>query len=210
MRHLDPNAFHHVVSRGNDGQAIVWDALDRQLFRLRFDRLASEHECELCAWCLMTNHAHAVVRAPEGRISSFMRELLGGHARAMNRRHGRTGHLFQNRFFSAEIASDAHLISAIAYVNRNPWSAFLVEDPKEWRDSSYRATLGLEAAPHWLDVGLVLGVFGRTPASARRELERIVLSGRVPVSDTIEAVRRFETRGLLPERVLALVPATRG
>jgi putative transposase len=198
LRVLDPDATYHVVSRGNNGEPIVWDALDRRMFRMRLDRIASTFQLEFMAWCLMTTHVHFVVRSPDLQLSAAMQELLGGHARMMNRRHGRTGHLFQNRFFSVEVATDAHLISSIAYVNRNPFAAFLVEDPADWRDSSYRATMGLEPAPRWLELEFVLGVFGRTANSARRELAGLVRSGRVPVSDTVEAVRQFETRGALP------------
>jgi hypothetical protein len=125
-----------------------------------------------------------------------MQLLIGGHARTINRRHGRVGHLFQNRFFSVEVATDAHFVSSIAYVNRNPVAAFAVEAAEDWRDSSYRATMGMEAARPWLAVEEVLEVFGRTRASARLELADLVQSGRVPVSVTIEAVRRFETAGL--------------
>lgn len=197
LRALDPDAIYHVVSRGNNGEPIVWDALDRRMFRMRLDRIASTFELEFMAWCLMTTHVHFVVRSPDMRLSAAMQELLGGHARTMNRRHGRTGHLFQNRFFSIEVATDAHLVSSIAYVNRNPFAAFIVEDPADWRDSSYRATMGFERAPRWLEVEFVLGVFGRTAVSVRRELADLVRSGRVPVSDTIEAVRLFEARGIL-------------
>ena len=202
LRELDPDAIYHVVSRGNNGQVVVWDAVDRHSFRMRLDRVASVYELDVMAWCLMTTHVHFVLRSPDLRLSTAMQELLGGHARAMNRRHGRTGHLFQNRFFSVEVASDAHFISSVAYVNRNPFAACAVEAPEDWRDSSYRATMGFEPAPRWLDVDFVLGAFGRNAASARRALAELVRSGRVPVSDTIEAARRFETRGIVPASTL--------
>ena len=147
----------------------------------------------------MTTHFHFVLRAPEGCISDGMQVLNTRHARAINRRHGRTGHLFQNRFFSVEIATDAHFVASTAYVNRNPLAAFAVEAAEDWRDSSYRATMGLAAGAGWLAVDEVLGVFGRSPASARAALAELVSSGRVPVSDTLELVRRYETRGILPE-----------
>lgn len=165
---------------------------------MALDRVARAHGWEVFAWCLMRNHVHVVMRAPEGRISAGMRRLIGGHARTMNRRHGRIGHLFHNRFFSVEVSTDAHFVSSIAYVNRNPVAAFAVEEAQDWRDSSYRATMGLDPAPPWLALEETLGLFGRTPARARAELASLVSSGRVPVSDTIEVVRRFEQYGLLP------------
>lgn len=205
LRELDPDSIYHVVSRGNNGGWIVRDAIDRGTFRLRLGHIARTHHWEVFAWCLMTNHVHVVLRAPEGKISVGMQELNGGHARCVNRRHGRTGHLFRNRFFSVEVATDAHLVCSIVYVNRNPLAAYLCETADEWRDSSYRATMGIEAAPDWLALDEILGVFGRRPASARATLADLVSSGRVPVSDTITRVQRFERAGLLPEPTLSRV-----
>lgn len=201
LRDLDPGAIYHVVSRGNNGGSIVRDAIDRCEFRLALDQIASTHGWEMFAWCLMFTHVHAVLRAPEGLISAGMQRLIGGHARAMNRRHGRTGHLFQNRFFSVEVATDAHLISSIAYVNRNPFAAHAVEAAEDWRDSSYRAMLGMDPAPRWLAVDEILELFGRTGSTARAELASLVSSGRVPASDTLEEVCRFEVYGLAAEGV---------
>ena len=199
LRQLDPFGVYHVVSRGNNGSAIVHDAIDRAGFRERLDRTARKCEWEVFAWCLMTTHFHFVLRAPEGCISDGMQVLNTRHAQAINCRHGRTGHLFQNRFFSVEVATEAHFVASTAYVNRNPLAAFAVEAAEDWRDSSFRATMGLERAPDWLAVDEVLGVFGRSPASARAALAERVSSGRVPVSDTLELVRRYELRGILPE-----------
>ncbi len=115
----------------------------------------------------------------------------------MNRRHGRTGHLFQNRFYSVRVATDGHLISSIAYVNRNPVAARAVEAAVDWRDSSYRSTMGIEPAPTWLLVDEILGLFGSSSSRGRAELADLVSSGRVPVSDTLTEVQRFERSGLL-------------
>jgi putative transposase len=200
LRCLQPESVYHVVSRGNNGGWIVRDAIDRAAFRERLDRIAVRFSWEILAWCLMRTHVHFVFRAPGGAISNGMQALIGRHAQCVNRRHGRSGHHFQNRFFSVEVATDAHLISSIAYVNRNPVAAFVVEAADDWRDSSYRATMGIVPAPRWLALEEALGVFGRTPATARSALADLVHSGRVPVSDTIEAVRRFEVCGFVAER----------
>jgi len=120
IRVFDPDLLYHVVAKGNNGGWIVRDVDDRQLFTWRMDRVATAYHWEMFAWCLMKNHAHWVLRAREDTISAGMQELIGGHARTMNRRHGRSGHLFRNRFFSTAIETDAHAVASIAYVNHNP------------------------------------------------------------------------------------------
>ena len=195
IRLLDPASIHHVVSRGNNGGWIVRDAIDRAAYRMRFDIVASAYNWEVFAWCLMTTHDHTVLRAPEGCISAGMQALHSRHAVGVNRRHGRLGHLYENRFFAVELADDSHFVAATAYVNRNPVAAFAVEKAEDWRDSSYRATIGLDRAPAWLAVEFVLGVFGRTSERGRAELAERVRSGRVPASEALEEARRFEERG---------------
>ena len=184
VRILDPDGIYHVTSRGNNRGLITFDRIDRAGFRGELAAAATKHKWEVFAWCLMPNHYHVVMRAPEGAASSGFQELNGNHARRTNRRHGRVGHLFQNRFYCGELASDAHLISAIVYVVRNPVAAGLCAHAGLWPESSYRATVGLERAPRWLVVDQVLRLFGSTPESARSEFARIVDSGQLLVSDT--------------------------
>jgi putative transposase len=191
-RAQDKETVFHVVTRGNNGERIVQDTLDREMFRAELHRVAVKYHWEVWAWCLMSNHFHLVVRTPQLGLSEGMQELNGNHARRMNRRHRRTGHLVQNRFFGIELETEAHAFAAVAYVARNPLKAGLCATAAAWPDSSYRATVGLEPAPPWLAVADVLELFGRDRRRAVAEYRDIVHSGHLPVSDTIEEVSRLE------------------
>ena len=209
LRVFDDEWIFHLVAKGNNGEAIVRDDLDRGMFVWRLDTVATEHEWEIFAWCLMDTHAHFVLRAPEGAASAGMQELLGGHARGVNARHGRVGHLFRNRFFAKPMADDAHVVASIAYVDRNPVKHGASTEPAAWRDSSYRAHMGIETEPSWLVVEQALAFFARDVAVAREALARLVFSGHVPVSDTITEVQRFE-EGLPPGILVPSAVATSG
>ena len=84
------------------------------------------------AYCLMPNHYHLVLSTERESLSKGMHRLNGLYAQRFNRRHGRVGHLFQNRFSAYVIESDAHLLSAILYVGDNPVRAGLAERPADW------------------------------------------------------------------------------
>ena len=94
-----------MTSRGNNRGLITFDGTDRAGLRGELAAAATKHKWEVFAWCLMPNHYHVILRAPEGAASSGFQELNGNHARRTNRRHGRIGHLFQNRFYCGELAS---------------------------------------------------------------------------------------------------------
>jgi REP element-mobilizing transposase RayT len=191
-RAIDPDLPYHVITRGNNGGSLVYDRLDVELFIHDLGHVAAKYGWEVWAWCLMTNHFHLVAKTLEGALSRGMQELNGNHSRRTNRRHGRTGHLVQNRFFSVAVDSDAYAVSSVVYVVRNPVNAGLCKTPASWPACSYRATAGLEPAPRWLAVDAVLAMFGKDKERAARAYRDYVHSGHLPVSDTIEELSRFE------------------
>jgi putative transposase len=54
--------------------------------------------CHIYAFALMDNHTHILFRSGAKGVSSVMRKLLTWYAQYFNRRHRRTGHLFENRY----------------------------------------------------------------------------------------------------------------
>lgn len=191
-RSFDRDTPYHVVGKGNNGEAIVRDVVDRELFTSRLAHVAMKYDWDVYAWCLMRNHLHVILSSEGDAISAGVQELFGGHARMMNRRHGRSGHLFRNRFFSRIVQTEAHAVASIAYVNRNPVRHLACRTAEDWPDSSYRATIGLAPVEEWLAVSAALRFFGSDTAAARASLAWHVASGHVPVSDTITEVQRFE------------------
>ena len=99
----------------------------------------------------MTNHYHVVVETPEANLSEGMRQLNGVFTQITNRRHGLVGHLFQGRFKGILVELDAYLLELARYVELNPVRAGMVLEPGDWTWSSYRAMVGQEAAPVWLE-----------------------------------------------------------
>jgi putative transposase len=89
----------------------------------------------------MTNHIHlVVVPAREDSLAVLFRRVHGRYAQSTNARRGRSGHLWQNRFFSCPLSA-GHLGRVLAYVERNPVRAGLVARPEEYRWSSAAAHL---------------------------------------------------------------------
>ena len=181
----EPGAIYHVGSRGNFGQAIFGDDVDRHEFLRRLERVVGRYRWICLAYCLMTNHFHLVVRIPESGLSAGMQELTSGYSRQTNRRYGRSGHFFRQRFFSSHLKRDAHLLESCRYVVLNPVRAGLCKSPAQWRWSSYRACAGFSFAPAFLATGDLLRLFGPRPELAQTWYREFVAQGRRVGGDAV-------------------------
>ena len=83
------------------------------------------------AWALIPNHFHLLLRTGPTPLSKVMRRLMTGYAVTFNKRHKRSGHLFQNRYKSVICEEDPYLLELIRYIHLNPLRAKLVQDLKE-------------------------------------------------------------------------------
>jgi len=82
------------------------------------------------AYCLMDNHYHLLIETPDGNLSLGMRQLNGVYTQLFNKRHQRTGHLFQGRYKSILIQKDSYLLEVCRYVVLNPVRTGMVVHPK--------------------------------------------------------------------------------
>ena len=90
---------------------------------------------------MMTNHVHLIaIPNREDSLGVLFRRVHGRYAQYYNARSGRTGHLWQNRFFACSLGV-GHLWTALAYVDRNPVRAGLVASGEDYRWSSAVAHL---------------------------------------------------------------------
>ena len=83
------------------------------------------------AWALIPNHFHLLLRMGQTPLSKVMRRLMTGYAVTFNKRHKRSGHLFQNRYKSVICEEDPYLLELMRYIHMNPLRAGLVKYLKE-------------------------------------------------------------------------------
>jgi putative transposase len=97
---------------------------------------------ELGAWVIMPNHVHVLLRH-KTPLPVIMRWLKGSTAREANRILGRTGEPFwQNESFDHRVRTELELDRIVRYVEHNPVSAGLANNPGDWLWSSARLAGG--------------------------------------------------------------------
>ena len=141
-RIVAPGVAHHITQRGNNRQDVFFVDDDRRVYLALLKEQCEKHGLKVIAYCLMTNHVH-IVGVPQHK-HSLARAIGRTHfqyARYVNRMHGRSGHLWQNRFDSC-VLDPPHLINTLIYAERNPVRAGIVRLAWEYRWSSAPAHTG--------------------------------------------------------------------
>jgi putative transposase len=171
------DALYHVTSRGNEKSLIYSDDKDRYVFIKLLAKVVEQYTWVIYAYCLMGNHYHLLVRTPKANLCRGMRQLNGIYAQYFNRRHERVGHLFQGRFKTILIKDEDRLLGVARYIVLNPVRANLVEEPDDWRWSSYRGTVGLNKLQGFVEADQLLGFFSTNRESAIEQYDAFVRGG---------------------------------
>lgn len=141
-RIVAPGLPHHITQRGNNREAVFFTDDDRRYYLRTLRDQAERFGLAISAYCLMPNHVH-LVATPRERDA--LAKAIGTthllYTQHINRTHERSGHLWQNRFYSCPLDSD-HEVAAIRYLERNPVRANLVRVPWRYPWSSAAAHTG--------------------------------------------------------------------
>lgn len=175
-----PGYPHHVIQRGNNRQPIFVDADD---YRRLLDDLAQHAKARgvaVHAYVLMSNHLHLLATPEADDSLPLMMQAVGrGYVRWFNRRHGRSGTLWEGRYRSTIVEAERHLLACMAYIDLNPVRAGMVTAAADYPWSSHAALVGLRSdallSPHTLYWQL-----GNTPFDRERAYADLVAAGLDP------------------------------
>ncbi|NLH17843.1 MAG: transposase [Phycisphaerae bacterium] len=164
-----PDVPVHITQRGNNRQDVFFVDDDRRVYLSILREQSELYGLEVLGWCLMTNHIHLITRP---KAADSLAKALGRthyrYTQYVNRLHGRSGHLWQNRFFSCPLGRE-HFWQALRYVEQNPLRSGLVR--QAWKYPWSSAAAHIEGRD---DTGLLHLAYWRQIASAvdwRKALE---------------------------------------
>ena len=140
-----------MTSRGDRQENIYESDTDRENFLLVLEKVCKQYNWSVHSYCLMSNHYHLLVETPDGNLSKGMRQLNGVFTQKYNRNNNKVGHVFQGRFKGILVDGDAYLMELVRYIVLNPVRAQMVRSARDWKWSSFRATIGVVLCPEWLD-----------------------------------------------------------
>jgi putative transposase len=175
-----PGTLHHVMIRGIEGTNIFGDEKDRDHFLSRVGEIGKTTGTRIVAWTLMDNHAHVLLFSGPSGIAGFMRRLLTGYAVWFNRRHQRSGHLFQKRYKSIVCEEDRYLLELVRYIHLNPLRSHMVgslEELDRYPWSGHGVIIG-KVRRDWQEREYVLNQFGREARESIRAYRKFMEEGK--------------------------------
>ena len=150
---------HHLTQRGIDRRDVFLDEADYEIYLRMVRTSAQRYRTELLGYCLMPNHVHwIVVPLLVNSLAETFRDAHSRYSAYVNAKLSRNGHFWQNRFFSCPM-DQAHLWSAMRYVERNPVRAHMVNCASAFRWSSAAVHTGLLPRPDWLEAKPIESAF---------------------------------------------------
>jgi putative transposase len=143
-----PGVALHIIQRGNNRNACFRQDSDYLTYLAHLRHLSAKYHCEVHAYCLMTNHVHLLLTpAASDTCAWLMRDLGRCYVRYYNRRHGRSGTLWEGRFRSCIAESAQYVVACYRYIELNPVRAGMVHHPSEYPWSSHAVNTGMRADP---------------------------------------------------------------
>ena len=143
-------AIYHVIARGVDRRRIFVDDHDYETYTRLLAIATRRQGWHLLCYCLMPNHVHLMIEAPETNLGNGMQWLHSRYALAFNERHWRDGHLFSGPYKSPLVKTDEAFVRLIAYVAVNPVRARLCKRASDWRWGSHAAVTSTGGSPAWV------------------------------------------------------------
>jgi putative transposase len=138
-----PGELHHVVQRGHNQQPVFRDDVDRQHFLQAVREQAHEHQVAVHAYVLLDSEVHLLVTPTQtGALARLMQGLGRRYVAGHNRRHGRSGTLWEGRYRASVLESQHFFIRALVVLAWLPVRLGLSDDALGWTWSSARHHAG--------------------------------------------------------------------
>jgi len=187
-----PGVAVHIVQRGNNRASCFKQESDYLLYLANLRQLSLKFQCDVHAYCLMTNHVHLLLTPNfPGACTALMKALGQRYVQYFNATHGRTGTLWEGRFRSCLTQSAGYVLACYRYIELNPVRAKMVGHPSAYPWSSYAVNAGI-----------------RTDALLIPHTEFLALSA--DAAECHRVYRRLVDDGIEPSLLHAIRDATNG
>ena len=168
---------HHIILRGNNRQAIFMDSADFQRMLALLQNHAKERDVQVHSYVLMSNHLHLLLTPLQNDSLPKMMQAVGRtYVLYFNKRHGRSGTLWEGRYRSALIQTERYFLACMAYIDLNPVRAGMVAQAADYPWSSHGHYIGRQNEA-WLTPHPMYWEMGNTPFAREAAYAAMIQAG---------------------------------
>lgn len=198
-------AIYHITARGNERGCIFKDAHDRTRFLEKLCENVEAHGIRLYAYVLMGNHFHLLVETPRANLSSFMQQFNTSYTVYFNKRHQRSGHLFEGRYKAKLVEGDRYLLNLTRYIHLNPVRGKTFDDVlfKEKQTklqayvwSSYRGYIGLCKKQEFMDYAPLVALVSAGSLQSTEFYQRFVEDGLMGIDEELRDAQARSSKAI--------------
>lgn len=172
-RYILPGYLYHITHRCHNRSFLLKFAQDRNYYRSRLREAAIRFQVSILGYCLTCNHVHLILSSHVlDSISRFMQMVEGLSAQHYNRRKGRKGAFWEDRYFCTMIQSGRNLWNCLGYIDLNMVRAGVVKHPGEWDWSGYNEFMRLRERYRILDMAILFQMLGFSDGEKARAYYR--------------------------------------
>ncbi len=186
-RRMSISGYMHVIVRGNCKQILFESKSDYRFYLKKLEQYCLETGVRVCAYCLMENHVHLLLKSEHESIALLMKKLGVSYSGYFNRKYARVGHLFQDRYMSEPVENEAYLLNVYRYILRNPEKAGICPTFQyPWSSYEY-----YETCPEFMDTGIVQSLLG-----SKSQYERFIVKDNEDQCLEYETIKRDDSWAL--------------
>ncbi len=143
-RHHLPDCIWHITHRCHKKEFLLKFARDRTRFMFWLLEARKRFSLHILNYTITSNHVHLLVKDNEDpkTIPSAIQLTAGRMGQEYNRRKGRKGAFWEDRYHATAIESGEHLRRCLVYMDMNMVRAGVVKHPADWAFGGYHEIQG--------------------------------------------------------------------
>jgi len=139
--------YYHIFNRGNNRENI-FKTQDNYLYFTQLMKKYLVNYIDIYAYCLLPNHFHILCRFKDKKeiienkdikLHLPLSNMFNAYTKAINKKHDRTGSLFQKNIHRINISDEEYFLNLVTYIHTNPEKHNIINNFEEYKYSSYQA-----------------------------------------------------------------------
>ncbi len=152
-RYFLPGHIWHITHRCHKKEFLLKFTRDRQRWLHWLFEAKKRYGLCVLNYVVTSNHIHLLVKdTGESVVPRSLQLIAGRTGQEYNKRKGRKGAYWEDRYHATAVESDAHLFKCLVYIDLNMVRAGVVRDPNEWAHGGYREIQHPPKRYHIIDI----------------------------------------------------------